>query len=64
MFGGFLGGGMQARVNRPFNEDYRCYATSRLPGPTRANVEYGGKGTATNLWGLTDISYPTSKCPR
>jgi ubiquitin fusion degradation protein 1 len=40
---------MQARVNRPFNEYYRCYSTSRLPGPTRDNVEYGGKGTA-NRW--------------
>jgi hypothetical protein len=36
---------MQARVNRPFNEDYRCYSMAMLPGAQRENVDYGGKGT-------------------
>jgi hypothetical protein len=40
------GGGIQARVNRPFNEDYRCYSMVMLPGPRRENVDYGGKGKA------------------
>lgn len=38
------GGGLQARVNRPFNEDYRCYSMAMLPGARRENVDYGGKG--------------------
>ena len=39
------GGGLEARVNRPFNEDYRCYSMAMLPGARRENVDYGGKGT-------------------
>jgi hypothetical protein len=46
---GFLGGfggmpGMQGRINRPFNEDYRCYSMAMFPGAQRENVDYGGKG--------------------
>ena len=40
------GGGIQSRVNRPFNEDYRCYSMVMLPGARRENVDYGGKGKA------------------
>ena len=42
------GGGLQARVNRPFNEDYRCYSMAMLPGARRENVDYGGKGIHHN----------------
>ena len=43
--GGFPGmQGIQARVNRPFNEDYRCYSMAMFPGASRENVDYGGKG--------------------
>lgn len=46
---GFMGGfpglqGMTSRVNRPFNEDYRCYSMAMFPGAQRENVDYGGKG--------------------
>ena len=36
--------GIQARVNRPFNEDFRCYSMAMFPGAQRENVDYGGKG--------------------
>ena len=38
--------GMSERVNRPFNEDFRCYSMAMSPGAQRENVDYGGKGTA------------------
>ena len=52
---------MQARVNRPFNEDYRCYSMAMLPGTQRENVDYGGKGK--HFWRLwLIISDSTSYC--
>jgi len=45
--GGFPGvQAMSARVNRPFNEDFRCYSMAMFPGAQRDNVDYGGKGTS------------------
>ena len=42
---GFTGmPGIQARVNRPFNEDFRCYSMAMFPGAQRTDVDYGGKG--------------------
>jgi hypothetical protein len=43
--GGFPGmGGIEARVNRPFEEQYRCYSMAMFPGAQREVVDYGGKG--------------------
>ena len=44
--------GIQARVNRPFIEDYRCYSMAMFPGAQRENVDYGGKGVALQHVGL------------
>jgi ubiquitin fusion degradation protein 1 len=46
---GFMGGfggmpGIADRVNRRFNEDFRCYSMAMFPGAQRENVDYGGKG--------------------
>ena len=34
----------QSRVNRPFNEEYRCYSMAMFPGTQPEVVDYGGKG--------------------
>lgn len=57
--GGFNGmPGIQARVNRPFNEDFRCYSMAMFPGAQRTDVDYGGKGNLHSFH-LTDYSDST-----
>ena len=64
--GGFGGmPGIADRVNRPFNEDFRCYSMAMFPGAQRENVDYGGKGTCLLLTLLclkkvTDDSNPSA----
>lgn len=49
--GGFGGmPGISERVNRPFNEDFRCYSMAMFPGAQRENVDYGGKGTVSSSY--------------
>jgi hypothetical protein len=61
--GAFPGmGGIQARINRPFNEDYRCYSMAMFPGAQRENVDYGGKGMNCHGYQTYFNSHSTSYC--
>ena len=57
--GGFPGmGGIEARVNRPFEEQYRCYSMAMFPGAQREIVDYGGKGKPPSTSVLSLVILP------
>ena len=43
-----FGFNMFPEIVRPFNNHYRCFSVSMLPGTYRRDVERGGKSTYTH----------------